>query len=141
MWVLLHVLGAGVWLGCVLTEVAFERALSGQGPDMDKRLAHLHWRVDVWIEGPALVLVGLTGGVLWSAARGDAALLVMATAGGTAIVANLRCMHLVWQRDRAAQAGDPERFADLDWLQHRWGAGVLLGLLVAAGAGVAHRLG
>lgn len=140
MWVLLHVLGAGVWLGCVFTEVAFERTLSGQGPEMDKRLARLHWRVDAWIEGPALVLVGLTSGGLWPAARSDVALLTMAAAGGVAIVANLRCMHLVWLRDRAAQASDPERFAHLDRQQHQWGALVLLGLLVAAGAGGVHRL-
>ena len=44
-----HLLSVGLWLGCVLTEALFERALLGQGPQAELTLAKLHWRVDQWI--------------------------------------------------------------------------------------------
>lgn len=68
---IIHLLCAGLWLGCVLTEVLFERALLGQGRDAERTLAALRWRVDVWVEMPAFVAVALLG-VLVAAAMGVA---------------------------------------------------------------------
>ncbi len=50
VWLIIHLLVAGLWLGCVLVEVAFERALVAQG--QWRLLARLHDRVDRWVELP-----------------------------------------------------------------------------------------
>jgi hypothetical protein len=49
-----HATFAAVWLGCILTEALFERALLAKGRDSQLTLAHLHVRVDKVIEIPAI---------------------------------------------------------------------------------------
>jgi hypothetical protein len=49
----LHLLFVGLWLGSVLTEALFERALLGQGRPAELILTRLHIRVDLAIEIPA----------------------------------------------------------------------------------------
>ena len=49
---LLHLVFAGAWLGCILVEVLFEHG-SGGGSDMRLFISKLHWRVDLFIEIPA----------------------------------------------------------------------------------------
>ena len=57
----LHLALVGLWLGCVLTEALFERALLGKGRDKKLILTALHKRVDMFIEIPAFTLVVVTG--------------------------------------------------------------------------------
>ena len=60
----LHLTFVGLWLGCVLTEALFERALLGQGRDKDLILSALHKRVDIFIEIPTFIMVLTTGAML-----------------------------------------------------------------------------
>lgn len=136
MFLALHVLAGGLWLGCVLTEVAFERTLLGQGDRAQKLLAHLHARVDMYVEAPAIVLLLVTGAVRVPMTRLDGWLFTMMAAGTAAVLANLWCMRLVWQRRQAADDNDWERFARLDRAQHQWGAVVLAGIALAAASGL-----
>lgn len=135
----LHLLAAGAWLGCVLTEALFERALLGRGPGFARVLARLHWRVDTAVEVPLLAVVALTGTWLWVSARAavDALLACKIALGLLAVLANGVCVRLVRQRLRQAEAGDWAAFARTDHAQHRWGAWVLLGLLGAWALGLA----
>jgi uncharacterized membrane protein len=128
----LHLLLAGVWLGCVLAEALFERALLASGPANAQLLARLHLRVDVAVEVPAFLgvlltgtwmLLGHTATDLWLAAKIAAALL--------AVLANAWCVALVIRRVAAAQRGDRAAFLRLDHRQHQLGAVVLAGMLVA----------
>lgn len=132
-----HFLFAGIWLGCVLTEALFERALLAGDRQSHLKLSALHVRVDQFIELPAIAVVLLTGALLLmqSAVLGTPQL-VMITAGLVAIAANLYCVSLVFNRQHAAQASDWTQFDQLDHLQHKVGAVVLIGLLVAIGAGM-----
>ncbi|WP_237155527.1 hypothetical protein [Oryzibacter oryziterrae] len=134
---LLHILFAGLWIGCVMTEVLFERTLSGQGWAADKLLARLHYRVDLAVEMPAALGVGVTGSLM--AARivhWDMALATMATAGLLAIAANILCLVHVRRRHLAALDGDRKAHSAADIRQHRVGTLVVLALLVAIGAAV-----
>ncbi len=135
-----HLISASVWLGCVLTEALFERALLGRGREFEYTLAALHWRVDVLIELPALALVALSGGwLLWSQPSWPAVWWFKFGAGVLAVAANLACIRLVWLRRKKADAGDWVGFARIDAALHRWGAVVALGLLLALGLGVGLR--
>ncbi|WP_374572649.1 hypothetical protein [Phenylobacterium sp.] len=131
-----HGLAVGVWLGCVLTEALFERALLGKGRDYETVLAALHTRVDLLVELPAIALVLATGLPLVLAAALTPALAVKLGFAGLAIAANLYCVQLVFARDAAAKAGNWPRFETLDHRQHKAGAVVLLAILAAAGIGV-----
>ena len=131
----LHLLLVGVWLGCVLTEALFERALLGQGPQAQRLLARLHWRVDLWVEVPAFAAVVATGLALLPGQAWDGWLVFKLGCASLAVVANTWCVGLVARRQTHALAGDWTAFAAVDHRQHQVGALVLLGLLGAAVAG------
>lgn len=134
----LHALLAGAWIGCVLVEALFERALLGQGRDKELILARLHWKVDLWVEGPLLLAVMLTGGMMVHLYPIDGLLMAKLACAAVAILANIWCIWLVRVRLAHAEAGDWAAFERFDHSQHKWGALVLLGLLGAAVLGLLH---
>ena len=133
---LIHLVFIGIWLGCLLTEALFERALLGQGPYQERILVGLHKRVDVWIEIPAFIGVLISGAVLLGEAVWSPVLLLKIMCGLIAMAANVYCVGLVFRRAQAVDAGDGATFKALDHRQHQWGAVVLVGLLLALGLGV-----
>lgn len=132
-----HLLMVGLWLGCVLTEALFERALLGRGREAELWLARLHWRVDLCIEIPAFCGVLLTGALMLAQAQPGLLLTLKIACGLLAIAANAFCVWLVWRRLAHAEAGDAAAFAKVDHLQHQVGAVVLLAMLGALGLGLA----
>ena len=132
----LHLVSTGLWLGCVLTEALFERALLGKGREQELLLARLHKRVDLVVEVPAFLLVLVTGGLMLETA--SPSLLLHAKVGFSllAIAANAYCVWLVFKRFAHASAGNWEAFARADYLQHQVGAVVLVGILIALGIGL-----
>lgn len=133
----LHLTFVGLWLGCVLTEALFERALLGHGRDKELILSALHRRVDLFIEIPAFVLVLATGGLLLAGAQPSALLHAKLGLALLAVAANVYCVYLVFKRHRLALQGDWQGFEKADHLQHKIGAVVLLGILGALGLGLA----
>lgn len=132
--VFVHLLFVGIWLGCVLTEALFERALLGQGPAQELLLAGLHKKVDLWVEIPAFTLVLLSGAALMASAWARApgwALAIKICLGLLAMGANAYCVRLVWRRAAYAQARQWAAFRAIDQQQHRWGALVLFSMLLA----------
>lgn len=136
----LHLLFAAVWLGCVVTEALFERALLAGDRSSHVVLADLHVRVDKVVEVPAIFIVFLTGVGLWFYLQPTgAAFYMMLVSGVVAIAANVYCVLLVFKRRDAAHALQWNEFDRLDHLQHKVGAIVLLGLLIAIAAGACAR--
>ncbi|HEY0634308.1 MAG TPA: hypothetical protein VGE00_02910 [Gammaproteobacteria bacterium] len=131
----LHLTFAGLWLGCVLTETLFERALLGQGRGPELLLADLHKRVDLFIEVPAFLAVFATGMLLYESAHMTPLLLAKLGFGLLAIITNIYCVWLVVRRATAAHQGRWEQFAQLDRRQHQFGAVVLVALLLALALG------
>ncbi|MGD9729479.1 MAG: hypothetical protein AB7Q81_21690 [Gammaproteobacteria bacterium] len=134
--VAIHIAFVGIWLGCILTEAIFERALLGKGRDKEKILAALHKKVDVIVEIPAFVVVLVTGALLLKDLPGSTALYIKIGFGLIAIVANAYCVHIVFRRAEYAENEGWEGFERLDHLQHKVGGVVLLGVLVALGMGI-----
>ena len=134
----IHVLAAGAWLGCVLTEALFERALLGTNRENEKILSRLHKRVDIFIEIPAIVVVAVTGVLLFLQYEPTNLLYAKVSMAATAIAANLYCVFLVFERARSAQAEEWDAFDKADHLQHKVGAIVLLGIIgaIALGLGI-----
>lgn len=133
----LHLVFASVWLGCILTEALFERALLAEGPVAHLALARLHVRVDNLVELPAILVVLVTGLAMFVQSwPRTPSFYVMASSGVAAIGLNLYCVWLVYQRRSAATNGAWSEFARLDHDQHKAGAAVLVLVLVALIAGV-----
>lgn len=133
----LHLLAVGAWIGTVLVEALFERALLGQGRDKELALARLHWQVDKLVELPLLIVVLASGAKLLGQVPHDPLLRAKLACAALAIFANLYCIWLVRLRLKVAEAGAWELFAMIDKRQHQIGALVLIGLLGAAGLGMA----
>ena len=133
---ILHIGFVGLWLGCVLTEAAFERTLLAGSREAHATLARLHLRVDLFVEVPAMLGVLTTGALLWPSAAWTAGTQAMAALGALALAANAVCVWLVVARHKAAKAGDWNRFDLLDHRQHQIGAVVLVALLGAFAAAI-----
>jgi putative copper export protein len=130
----LHLLCVAVWLGCILVEAIFEHSIE-PGPSMRCFVARLHWTTDKYIEIPAFAGVLLTGIGLASKSNFNLLLEIKVGFGLLAVLANLVCVALVVKRLRAAQAKDFAHYEVLDHLQHKVGAVVLLGVVVALSIG------
>lgn len=124
---LTHVAAASAWIGCVATELVAEKRLLA--PSQRLTLSMLHAHIDAWVELPLTALTLITGWALWPTGAADAPLLAMAAAGALAGVSNVLCTGAVWRRWQAARAGDDAAWVRADRSQHRWGAGVVVGLL------------
>lgn len=130
-----HLAFAGIWLGCVLTETLFERALLGKGREQEMILVDLHKRVDLIVEIPAFTVVLLTGIMLLPDAGKNGLLLLKIILGVIAIITNIYCVLLVFRRARAAHAGQWGEFTHLDHRQHIYGAIVLLTVIASLAIG------
>lgn len=135
----IHIAAAGLWLGCILVEVFFERALA-ESPANRNLLAGLHKKVDYFVEIPAFAVVLTTGVILFAAATKTPALYAMTGFGILAVIANVICVIQVVGRDLAARADDETGFKKLDHAQHKVGAVVLLSVIAALLAGFWHAL-
>lgn len=132
----MHLAFAGIWLGCVLTEALFERALLGKGREQELILVALHKRVDLIVEIPAFVVVCITGAFMFFTADTSSLLIVKMAFGLLAIAVNIYCIWLVFRRATAASAGHWDEFTRLDHLQHKFGAVVLFAIVIALVIGI-----
>ncbi len=131
-----HLAFVGIWLGCVLTEALFERALLGKGRTQELILVALHKRVDLFIEMPAFMVVLVTGSLMFISGGASSPLLVKIALGLLAVATNLYCVWLVFRRVTAARSAQWAEFKRLDHLQHKLGTIVLLALVAALAIGI-----
>jgi hypothetical protein len=126
----LHILAVGIWLGCLATEIFFEKLMER---DESARLfvSLLHDRVDRFVEGPAFVATGLTGFVLALDAAWTPVLIAKVGFGLAAILLNVWCVKIVVDRAVAAREGRWTDWAGIDRSQHKVG-GLVAVLLIAA---------
>lgn len=128
-----HALLVGAWIGTLLIEALFERALLGQGRDNELLLARLGWKFAKLAELPLLIAVVASGVKLLQGVPLDGLLRAKLACALLAVFANLYCIWLVKLRLRMAEAGAWDLFAMIDRRQHVVGGIVLAGLLGAAG--------
>lgn len=132
----LHLAFVGIWLGCVITEALFERALLGKGRAQELILVALHKRVDLVVEIPAFIVVLVTGAAMLSSVNPTPLLATKIAFGLLAIATNIYCVWLVFRRAQAAQSDQQAEFTRLDHLQHKFGAVVLLAIVTALAIGI-----
>ena len=135
----IHVLAAGLWLGCLATEIAFEKAMATD-PSARGFVSRLHDRVDRFVEGPAFVVVAASGAMLLAGGVVlDARMIVKIALGTAAVLANIWCLGLVLARARVARL-DPtgDAWVATDRRQHLAGTVVTVLLLATTLAAWVH---
>lgn len=128
--VLTHLLALGIWLGCILTEAAFEHTLP-RDEMFERAVARLHVLVDVWIETPAFIVVLVSGVLMLADAPRDVAFGIKVALGLAAVAINVWCVWLVFRRRALFMRGERAAALAVDNLQHKAG-GVLLAVIFAA---------
>ncbi len=117
---LAHFAALLIWAGMVLVELGIEVAAL-KDETLRPAVAKLHHLVDLYVEGPALLAVVVTGTFLLlrvaAAGGADLALGLKIGLGLGAVGANVFCVRIVIQRGDLATAGAP--IAELDPLS-RW---------------------
>ncbi|MEJ2453699.1 MAG: hypothetical protein P8103_06025 [Candidatus Thiodiazotropha sp.] len=131
-----HLSFVGIWLGCVLTEALFERALLGKSKEHELTLVSLHKRVDLIVEIPAFAVVLITGAQMLPVTSESGLIHVKIALGLIAILVNGYCVWLVFRRAAAAQGDNWEEFSRLDHKQHKYGALVLFTIVAALSVGL-----
>jgi len=131
-----HLLGAGIWAGCVATEVVLELT-EGQRPPQESRLAPLHAQIDQWVELPAIALTAGTGLAMLLASPGAPDVLLQAkiALGGLAVALNLVAAYTVHRRHQAWLRQDWPVYTRFHVLHERVGTGCVLSILGAIGLG------
>ncbi|HMN71773.1 MAG TPA: hypothetical protein PKA55_07875 [Rhodoblastus sp.] len=134
LWLVLHLLALGAWIGCIATETIVEHSVRNDA-ERDY-IADAHWPIDLYVETPAFLLVAISGGMLLRAAAADRLVWTMAGVGLLAIACNAACVTVVHRRRAARRRGDAPAYARLDDIQHKLGALLVALIVVALGAGI-----
>ncbi len=132
---LLHMLAVGAWLGLVMVEGVVERTHRAE-PKVAAIVADIHYRSDLYIELPLLVLVLVSGIWLFELERFSGWYAAKVILGCLSIAINLFCILPVVRRHQAVMAEDWQRVTLLTATILRGGSWVLLfgigTLLIAA---------
>jgi hypothetical protein len=129
-----HLLCVAGWTGCVLVEGIYEHSIDRSAP-MRRFVSELRWRTDKYIEIPAFLGALVTGGLMVGSVAMTPLLATKIAFGLIAVVANAYCVWLVFRRLGLARAGEFSAWEAIDESQHKFGAVVLLGLVVALAIG------
>ena len=95
-----HLTAASAWLGLVAGETVME--LHARGSSAQRLIARIHKWIDLFFEGPLVVIVLLTGAALLARAWPISPLLALKVGAAlVAVIANFICIPLVLARARA----------------------------------------
>jgi hypothetical protein len=126
----LHLTLISVWLGCILVEAIYEHSID-HSDGMRLFISKLHWATDKYVEIPAFLGVLVTGSYMLTSSIMTPLLWVKVVFGMIAIIFNAICVGLVVKRLACAKAGDFKGWESLDHKQHKYGAVVLIALVIA----------
>jgi len=130
----LHLLGMGIWVGCVLTEIVLELALKHVPPEQSP-LARLHVLVDRYVEIPAIILVATTGVLMLQSTSWDSLLMIKVGLGVAAVLLNSAAAWCVHQRYSSLQHTTMSGYHFWDQWHERIGVGCVTSLLGAIAVG------
>lgn len=114
---MLHIFAAGLWIGCAAAEVVLETFRRRQPDEMARPVIVMHYYIDLFVEGPAILLALGTGIYLAEQAPLASWALIKLVAASIAAGANLVSIWVIVLRKRASDAGDS---AELDAVERRF---------------------
>jgi len=136
----IHLIAIGIWAGCVATEVVCELEQK-HVKFKDSYIASLHWRIDKFVEIPAIFITAITGYLMLNDAVFDSLLTIKVSAGVLAIIFNLIASYSVYKRYKCLVADNEAGYLKYDLIHERIGVGCVLFILVAMISGGYHFAG
>lgn len=93
----IHLLAIGIWAGCVATEVVceFDQEYT---KFQDSYIASLHWKIDKFIELPAIFITCLTGFIMLEAVTWTLLITIKIVSGLLAVLLNTIASYTVYKR-------------------------------------------
>lgn len=129
-----HLLAIGIWTGCVLTETVMELAEQHK-PPQETDIAAFHWKIDMFVEVPAIAVALCTGLVLASVAPNDPLVHAKIALGLIAATGNIASVVLIYKRNQAHINKDWVRYKKFDVLHAKIGKVFLVILACTLGLG------
>ena len=130
----IHLLAIGIWVGCVATEVVCEFDQKHAKLN-ESYIAALHWKIDKYVEIPALSITCLTGLVMLPGNTWTLLISIKMLAGVSAAILNTVAAYTVYQRYKYFSLKDEEKYLRYHKLHEHIGVGCVLSLAVAILAG------
>lgn len=133
----LHIMAIGIWVGCILTEGVME---ASREKDLrhHKEISSIHTKIDKFVEGPALIVLFVTGLMLFSQGEHSNIIRVKAVIGMVAIALNCVCFYLIAKRDRLFVAGHDEQAIKMAKIQDSVGGLMILCIIAAMTIGLVY---
>jgi len=129
-----HLMAVGIWIGCVMTETVMELAEQYK-PPQETNIAAFHWKIDMFVELPAIAVALGSGLMLASVAAADPLIHTKIGLGLTAAIGNLISVVLIYKRNQAHINEDWATYKKLDLLHARIGKLFLVVLVATFGLG------
>jgi len=132
----IHFMAIGIWAGCIATEIVCELDQKDVEP-RDSYIASLHWKIDKYVEIPAILLTLLTGFTLLQQSPFAWTLLlkIKITAGLAAALFNIVAAYTIYQRYRYFSLNDEQQYKKYHKLHDTIGIGCVIFLSIAIIAG------
>lgn len=125
-----HLIAIGIWVGCVATEIVCE--LSQKNVNFKQSfIAPLHWRIDKYVEIPAILLTFITGSLMFEAAVWTPLFKIKITAGIAAVILNSVAAFTVYMRYTYFSENDERGYAKYHLLHERVGIACTLAIITA----------
>ena len=133
----LHIMAIGIWVGCILTEGVME-ASREKDLQHHKSISSMHTKIDLFVEGPALIVLFVTGLIMFTQGDQPNIIRVKAIIGMVAIALNCVCFYLIAKRDRLFAAGDDEQAIKMAKVQDAVGGLMILCIIAALTIGLVY---
>lgn len=106
IWLFIHLIFLGLWGGCVAVEMVMEFS-SRNSSENKHRTAQLHYLIDLYVEAPILIMVLLSGVMLFNADNlVFPTYIVKVIAGLIPVIINILCIIPVFKRKFASDMND-----------------------------------
>ncbi|MGI1679510.1 MAG: hypothetical protein K6L75_12295 [Cellvibrionaceae bacterium] len=130
----IHLMAIGIWAGCLAIETVCE--LDQENVHFkDSYIAALHWKIDKFVEIPALLITLVTGSIMLANAPSNPILMIKIIAGLLAVFFNAIAVFLIYKRYHCYLQNDEVGYKKYEMWHHRFGLGCIVSVITAIVAG------
>lgn len=131
LFLLIHQLAVGAWIGCVLTESVFEITIGRKGKAEQVVLSQLHSRIDVFVEIPLMLAVVVSGLGLLVSVDYSNSLAVKLVFAALALITNFWCYLIIRRRSQEISQNNWQGFEGFNLKLRCIGSLIPLGIIPA----------
>lgn len=134
---LTHIIAVGVWLGCIATESVMEAGRE-KSISHHQAVAEIHKWIDIFVEIPMVILVLVTGVLLFSQHPQPDIIKIKVALGLIAISLNLLCFYFIIKRNQLFITGNDTKATTFSKYQDIAGGIMIMCILAVVSIGFKH---